>query len=171
MSGIESVKFAKGAVIFKQGEKADAVYFVVSGGVEISKIEGQSRLLLAKLGADAVFGEMALIDSQPRSATVIALSPTECFKGTQAAFKAALDKADPAVKAAMTKLVAIIREKNVSKKAKMTQEDVAKATALKQKGEKLRQELLANNALQSKLPTVEPFLAGIYNSLWNVAFV
>jgi CPA1 family monovalent cation:H+ antiporter len=55
--------------IVREGERAEAVYFVASGAVEV-RLPGQS----IQLGTGAFFGEMALLTSQPRRADVVALT-------------------------------------------------------------------------------------------------
>ncbi len=62
-------KFAPGKVIFREGDPADEMYLVVDGRVMISKfIPGAGDEALAFLDRGDYFGEMALIDRQPRSA-------------------------------------------------------------------------------------------------------
>lgn len=168
MAGIETVNFAAGMEIFKEGDKPDGVYFILSGGVDVSRLEGGSRIVLAKLGADAVFGEMALIDSQPRSATVTASIATQCMKGTDASFANLMSKVDPAIKKTMQDIVTIIREKNKARKAKMTPQDMAVLTAQKQKAEQLKAKIFADAALLSKIKTLDPFLNGVFNSLMKL---
>jgi len=62
-----------GAVIFREGERTFEMYIIISGRVRIvkEKKNGQ-RIMLAELKAGAVFGEMALISKEARSATAIA---------------------------------------------------------------------------------------------------
>lgn len=64
--------FKAGDAIFSVGDPGDAMYGIVSGDVEIF----MGDRLLAQLTTDDVFGEMALIDHTPRSATAIA--KTDC---------------------------------------------------------------------------------------------
>jgi K+:H+ antiporter len=61
-----------GERIFRAGDNADGVYFIAQGEVEVSLVGRQ-----IKLGAGEVFGEMALISGQPRSADVTALDYSE----------------------------------------------------------------------------------------------
>lgn len=61
--------FSSGSTIFAEGERGDCLYIVVDGGVRISRIvPGMGEECLAILKRGEVFGEMALIDDQPRSA-------------------------------------------------------------------------------------------------------
>ncbi len=62
-------RFAAGAYLFREGDPGDELYAVVEGRVLISKyIQGGGDEALALLGRGEFFGEMALIDGQPRSA-------------------------------------------------------------------------------------------------------
>ena len=56
-----------GEVIEKEGDSGVAFYLITSGSVEVRKGEK----MVTKLGRGQFFGEMALIDKQPRSATVV----------------------------------------------------------------------------------------------------
>ena len=73
----ERVKCAKGAEIFKEGDIGTQFYAILKGKVDIRK-EASGRIL-AQLGPGEVFGEMAVLDNQPRSATVVAATAVELF--------------------------------------------------------------------------------------------
>ncbi len=60
----------KGKTIFQEGEQGDEFFIVVRGQVEIRSGERHFETL----EADGIFGEMALIDDSPRSATAVALT-------------------------------------------------------------------------------------------------
>ena len=64
----EATNFAAGQAIFKTGEHGDAMYVVMEGEVDI--LEGSTVLETA--GPGSIVGELALIDDEPRSATVVA---------------------------------------------------------------------------------------------------
>jgi CRP/FNR family transcriptional regulator, cyclic AMP receptor protein len=70
--GIPTRYFAKGDTIFREGERGDEFFVVVRGQAEIRS----GNRCFETLGRNGIFGEMALIDDSPRSATVIAL--TDC---------------------------------------------------------------------------------------------
>jgi CRP/FNR family transcriptional regulator, cyclic AMP receptor protein len=63
-------EFAKGETVFREGDRGDEFFVVVRGVVEITS--GNRRL--ETLSQGSIFGEMALIDDSPRSATVTALT-------------------------------------------------------------------------------------------------
>ena len=59
---------AAGDVLFREGEVGDFAYQVVKGKIEVCKFNGDEYVTLSTLEKGALFGEMALIDKQPRSA-------------------------------------------------------------------------------------------------------
>ncbi len=69
-------KYQTGELIIKEGEYDSWIYFLIAGEV---KIEKSSKVLSILTNSGDVFGEMAIIDSSTRSASVIALSPATCL--------------------------------------------------------------------------------------------
>jgi len=81
------------AVIFNEGEKGDAFYVVLKGSVRISTVvPGVGEEALAVLKKGNYFGEMALIDNAPRSASAVANEDTVLLKITDANFRNLLVK-------------------------------------------------------------------------------
>jgi CRP/FNR family cyclic AMP-dependent transcriptional regulator len=77
-AGMRSRRFRRGEVIFHAGDPGDALFIIVSGDVKISlPSETGDEAILATLRPGAVFGELALLDGAPRSASATALGPTE----------------------------------------------------------------------------------------------
>jgi CRP/FNR family transcriptional regulator, cyclic AMP receptor protein len=71
-------RFGRDEVVFYQGDSGDTFYVILSGQVKVSvsSPEGQEAILVM-LDAGESFGELALLDEQPRSATIEATRPTE----------------------------------------------------------------------------------------------
>ncbi|MDO4740245.1 MAG: cyclic nucleotide-binding domain-containing protein [Eubacteriales bacterium] len=67
--------FAKSTVVFRQGDKADSMYEILTGSIGIFANYGEpTEKLLTTLTVGNTFGEMGMIESLPRSATAVALS-------------------------------------------------------------------------------------------------
>ena len=72
---MRQLTFAKGDVIFRQGDVANVMYDIVSGKVGIySDYQGEQEKLIAELDDGQILGEMGMIEAYPRSATAVALS-------------------------------------------------------------------------------------------------
>ena len=72
--------YKKGEAIVKEGENAVAFYIIRAGKVDIIRGKGgKSAKVLATLGPGDFFGEMALLDSYPRSASAVATEDTQCL--------------------------------------------------------------------------------------------
>ena len=69
----ETRRVRAGGVIFREGEDADELFVIKSGYVRIQV----GNRVMADLTADSIFGEMALIDDKPRSATAVAITDVE----------------------------------------------------------------------------------------------
>jgi CRP-like cAMP-binding protein len=72
-NNIEARSFKAGSVIFREGDAANELFVVKSGQVRIQI----GNRTVTELGQESIFGEMALIDSEPRSATATAITDVE----------------------------------------------------------------------------------------------
>jgi CRP/FNR family transcriptional regulator, cyclic AMP receptor protein len=72
-NNVETRNGRAGDVIFREGQRADELFVIKSGHVRIQV----GNRAIAELAADNIFGEMALIDSEARSATAIAITDVE----------------------------------------------------------------------------------------------
>jgi len=70
---IDALPFKAGSLIFREGDEARELFVIKSGQVRIQI----GNRTITELGADSIFGEMALIDNEPRSATAIAVTDAE----------------------------------------------------------------------------------------------
>ena len=91
---MQTVKFNAGDTILSEGEAGDTAFLIVAGSVEVSIGEGAKAKSVGTLDAGDVFGEMSLIEPGPRSATVRAVTDTECLVTTYDEFIAS-SQADP----------------------------------------------------------------------------
>jgi CRP/FNR family cyclic AMP-dependent transcriptional regulator len=72
-NNMEAQAFRAGSVIFREGDEAHELFVIKSGQVRIQI----GNRTINELPADSIFGEMALIDGEPRSATAIAMTDVE----------------------------------------------------------------------------------------------
>ena len=66
-------RFAKGEIIVREGEIGEAAYFIREGKCQAYKTVGGEKVVLREMGANEVFGELGILSSKPRTATVEAL--------------------------------------------------------------------------------------------------
>lgn len=80
---LRPVRYATGDNVFREGDPAREFYVVLEGEMEVLKRSRRGRdTRVAILGPGDGFGEMSIIDMQPRSATVRALSPARLLRIT-----------------------------------------------------------------------------------------
>lgn len=72
-AALDMVRVAPGATLFHKGDVGDSLYVIASGRVRVH----DGDLVYNELGAGDVVGEMAVLDAEPRSASVTALEETE----------------------------------------------------------------------------------------------
>ncbi len=82
-------------IIFRQGDRGDRLYIVVEGEVDIYKEDGRHEQPVARVGVGGFFGEMALVNDAPRSATARALSSVNLLTVDRNAFDALFKYSPP----------------------------------------------------------------------------
>lgn len=89
----ERMVYRAGETVFMEGEVGEHAYVVDSGEIRISRRRNSGEeLTLAHLGRGDLFGELALIDDQPRSATAIAGTDSELMSLDRATFQKQLQR-------------------------------------------------------------------------------
>ena len=81
-NNIEPQFFKAGSIIFREGDEAKELFVIKSGQIRIQI----GNRTVTELAADSIFGEMALIDSEPRSATAVAVTDVELVPVTETQF-------------------------------------------------------------------------------------
>jgi CRP-like cAMP-binding protein len=93
------VSFAPGEAIVREGDRADALYVLVEGEVEVTargEAAGEAERLRT-MGPDSYFGEIGVLEGIPRTATVTALEPCRCYRLDGEDFLGVLTTTPPAV--------------------------------------------------------------------------
>ena len=109
-------KYLPGDIIFAENSACDGMYIIDGGKVKIYKTiyaDGKPKEIeLCQLGAKAMFGEMAMIDEERRSATVEAIEATTCTIITKSIFDDQLSKIPPWMVNMIKILVSRLRDTN-----------------------------------------------------------
>jgi CRP/FNR family cyclic AMP-dependent transcriptional regulator len=101
--------FQPGEAIFAQGDPGDSAYVVQRGVVEIVRDGARNRRVLGRVPPGGIFGEMALIDNQPRMAGARAVEETVCLVVPKRLLEKKLAQADPFIAALVRVLIANAR--------------------------------------------------------------
>jgi len=81
----------KGEYIFREGDEADSLYLIHKGKIKICKSTDRSEKRIQVLGEGEFVGEMAIINSLPRSADAIAMEDSELIKMNRESFNATIE--------------------------------------------------------------------------------
>jgi SulP family sulfate permease len=114
---LREVSFHNGETIFKEGDPGNGIYFIMSGYVSV--FTGGRALRLATFAEGVFFGEMAILENQPRSATVRSETDTKLLFMDKDDFLQLTEK-EPTLAAHM--LLRIARE--LSNRLRMTSSEV-----------------------------------------------
>ncbi|HET9345328.1 MAG TPA: Crp/Fnr family transcriptional regulator [Candidatus Limnocylindrales bacterium] len=104
-------RFRKGETVFHQGDPGDALFIVAGGSVKVvlPSDEGAEPAIVAVLGPGEFFGELAILDGAPHSATIVAVEPTETLVLHRDAFLALIDEQPELRRALLASLATEIR--------------------------------------------------------------
>jgi len=100
----------KGGIIFHQGSSSDCAFIIGSGSVEIIQETKEGEKVIGILKENEIFGEMGLIDGQPRSATVRALEDCVMYIITRDNFDILVKKNPKALLPILKVLTSRLRE-------------------------------------------------------------
>ena len=101
----ESIAVPAGETVVEQGDEGDAFYVIVSGSADVR----QADRSIASLAPGDFFGEIALIDGKPRSATVLAIDDLVLLRVLRAPFLRLLEEQPATRHAILTALTQRIR--------------------------------------------------------------
>ena len=99
-------------IVFRAGDSGDAAYVIESGCVEVLINQNGEEKRIAVLSKDAMFGEIALLDGKPRTATVRTLVPTVLLKIDRLHIQELLHRSDPVIQYLLKLLLERFRSSN-----------------------------------------------------------
>jgi len=104
-------RFRRGDTVFHQGDPGDALFVLASGSVKVvlPSDEGAEPAIVAILGPGEFFGELAILDGAPHSATIVTVEPTETLVLHRDAFLRLIDTDAGLRRALLASLAAEIR--------------------------------------------------------------
>ncbi len=108
------VEFSRHDRIITEGDEGDSLFIIVEGKVKIVK----GKDVIAELGPKDFFGEMAILDSEPRSASVIAESDIICLKISREDFTEILIDEHEIMLSIIKSLVHRLRQSNIKQEKK-----------------------------------------------------
>lgn len=97
--------FEEGALIFAEGDLPDCAYLIEQGRVEIASERGAERVVFDVLGPGEVFGEIAVLDAERRTATARALTKVRAVRIERSQLIERVEQSDPIVRQLLRKLL------------------------------------------------------------------
>lgn len=101
----------RGATVMAAGDPTDSLYIVIAGRLKVMMSDADGKeVILSILAEGEFFGEMGLIDDNPRSASVVSLEPCELLAISKRDFKRCLEENFEMAMAVMRGLVRRLRD-------------------------------------------------------------
>jgi len=118
--------YGPGDIILREGDSGDSFYLIEKGSFEIYKKgpNGQ-KIVIGKIPAGGIFGEMAVIDDKPRMASAAAIEPTVCRVIPRALLEKKIASSDKLVQAIIKIFIQNIRTITELQIAKAMEESAA----------------------------------------------
>ncbi len=102
--------FRNGEIVFREGSVGSCAYLIESGAIEISIQQDGQTVVLATRKAGDIFGEMAMVDNQPRSATARAVGRVQLLVLSQEHLSHRLENCDPVIRLVLGTILQRFRE-------------------------------------------------------------
>ena len=111
LPAVQHRRFPRGSFIIRAGEETDALYIILAGRCKVLIPDDDgNEVILSVIGPNEFFGEMGLLDDQPRSASVETMEPCETLRITRSAFLGCLRDNFDAAMLIIRNLVKRLRE-------------------------------------------------------------
>jgi CRP-like cAMP-binding protein len=106
LASAKELEFDEGAQVVREGDEDGRFYLLLDGTAEITK----GRRTLATLGPGDYFGEISLIDGEPRSATIVATAPVRALTLARWNFRPLLDEYPTIARKVLLEMCRRVRE-------------------------------------------------------------
>ncbi len=107
---LKQLSFDAEELILEPGQPCVGAFLIERGKVEISRMAGDRKVVVAVLGKGDIFGEMALVDQVPHARTVRALEGTDCLLISRAQYDALMADTPPIMKLFLSRVVRKLRK-------------------------------------------------------------
>lgn len=107
---LRQLSFDPDEIILEPGQPCVGAFLIERGKVEVSRIAGERKIVVAVLGKGDIFGEMALVDHVPHARTVRALEGTDCLLISRAQYEELLAETPPIMKLFLARVVRKLRK-------------------------------------------------------------
>jgi len=98
-------RYPRDTVVFFENEEGDCLFMILEGRIKVTILGDDGReIILTMLGPGDLFGEMALLDNEPRSATAIAVEESELLLLQRSDFQAVVGE-NPGISSALIKVL------------------------------------------------------------------
>jgi CRP/FNR family cyclic AMP-dependent transcriptional regulator len=108
---VQHRSFPRNVFVMQAGDETDALYVILSGKVKVVISDDQGReVILGTMGSQEYFGEMGILDDQPRSASVYTQEPCEVLRLSKAGFMSCLKENSEVAMLVIRNLVKRLRD-------------------------------------------------------------
>ncbi len=130
---VKKHRLANGELVFRQGDMGDSMFIIAEGavGLRVLAPSGDKEIEVGRMGTGEVFGEMALLTGEERTATVVAISDTRLFEITKEHIYP-LIKAQPEISKLLSDVVSQRKMDTEAKKEQAESKKIDKETLAKQ---------------------------------------
>ena len=97
-------KYIAGAYVFREGEQGVDAFILKAGKVRLFRVKGPREIVLDELMEGRLFGESALVERTPRTASAIATTGSECYAFHRRDYSARIARLDPPLLRALRNL-------------------------------------------------------------------
>lgn len=107
---LRQVSFDAKTIITQPDQPCQGAFLIEAGRVEIYRLSGDRKIVMAILGKGEIFGEMALIEHLPHANYARALEATDCLLISRAQYEVLFEQTPPIVKLLLTRTVRKLRK-------------------------------------------------------------